>query len=94
MSTYIRKRKDGGYSECSSPDELVGKGRCCHILDEGENNKMELTKIQRGMYELKVNEDSLTIEAQKETILNFFNNLPKIDDEKQKKIIDYLNNED
>lgn len=93
MATYIRKRKDGGYSECSSPDELVGKGRCCHILEEG-NNKMELTKIQRGMYELKVNEDSLTIEAQKETILNFFNNLPKIDDEKQKKIIDYLNNED
>lgn len=93
MSTYIRKRKDGnGFSECSSPDEMVGKGRCCHILEEGKD-KMELTKIQRGMYELKIDEDSLTIEAQKETILKFFDNLPKINAEKQERIIEFLKEE-
>lgn len=87
--TCIRKRKDGGYSECSSPDELVGKGRCCHVL-EGENVKMELTKIQRGMYEVKINESKLTIDSQKDTIIEFFNSLPKIDEEKQKKILNFL----
>ena len=94
VHTYIRKRKDGGYSECSSPDELVGKGRCCHILEEGEH-PMELTRVQRGMYEVKVKEDKrMTIEGQKETIIEFFNNLPKIDQEKQKRIIEFLESED
>ena len=95
MSIYIRKRKDGsGYSECSSPDELVGKGRCCHILEEGNDTTMELSRIQRGMYEVKVNDSKMNIEGQKETIIDFFNNLPKIDEEKRNKILDYLINED
>lgn len=92
MTTCIRKRKDGGYSECSSPDELVGKGRCCHVLEDGGVN-MELTKIQRGMYEVKVNESKLTINAQKETIVDFFNSLPKLSEEKQRRIINFLKDE-
>ena len=92
--TFIRKRKDGGYSECSSPDELVGRGRCCHILEEGENS-MELKRVQRGVYEVNIKEDQkMTIEGQKETIIEFFNNLPKIDQEKQKRIIEYLENDE
>jgi len=95
MSTYIRKRKDGnGYSECSSPDEMVGKGRCCHILEGGNESTMELSKIQRGMYEIKVNDSKLNIEGQKETIIDFFNNLPKIDDEKRDKILNYLSDDE
>ena len=95
MATYIRKRKDGnGYSECSSPDELVGRGRCCHILEGGNNSRMELSRIQRGMYEVKINEDSLSINGQKDTIAKFFDSLPQIDEEKKNKIIKYLNEED
>ena len=87
--TMIRPRKDGnGYSECSSPDDKVGKGRCVHILSVGPT--MELTKIQRGTYEVKVCESSLTIQAQKESIIDFFNKIPKIDEAQQKKIIDFL----
>jgi len=87
--TKIRPRKDGnGCSECSSPDELVGKGRCIHILDGSK--PMELTKVQRGLYEVKVSENSMTIKAQKESIVDFFNNIPKIDEKKQKELINYL----
>lgn len=92
MGAYIRKRKDGGCSECYSPDNLVGKGRCCHIIEDGECT-MKLLKIQRGMYEVNVNDSKLTITAQKETIVDFFNNLPKINEEKQKKIIEFLKDE-
>ena len=95
MATFIRKRKDGnGYSECSSPDELVGRGRCCHILEEGNDMTMELSRIQRGMYEVKVNDNRMNIEGQKETIIDFFNSLPKIDEEKKNRIIEYLNSEE
>ena len=95
MATFIRKRKDGnGYSECSSPDELVGRGRCCHILEEGNDMTMELSRIQRGMYEVKVNDNKMNIEGQKETIIDFFNSLPKIDEEKKNRIIEYLNSEE
>lgn len=93
--TYIRKRKDGnGYSECSSPDELVGKGRCCHILEGDNSEKMELSRIQRGMYEVKVNDSKMTVEGQKETIVSFFNTLPKLDQSKIDNILKYLNEED
>ena len=93
MATYIRPRKDGGCSECSSPDELVGRGRCIHILGENENH-MELKRIERGIYEVQVGESLMTIEAQKETVKKFFNEIPKIEEEKKQRILDFLNNED
>lgn len=87
----IRKRKDGGFSECSSPDEKVGKGRCCHVLDiNNANDNLELSKISNGMYEVKINNDILKINSDKNVIINFFNTLPKLNEEKQKKIIDFL----
>lgn len=95
MDTYIRPRKDGGISECSSPDELVGRGRCCHVIEKANDNqcKMEMFKIQRGMYEVKVDESIVTIEAQKEVIIKFFNEMISLDTEKQRKIIKFLENE-
>ena len=88
--SYIRPRKDGGYSECSSPDELVGKGRCVHILGDNNSASMEITKISRGVYEVKVQESTLTINAQKKAILDFFQSLPTLSKEKQEKIIEFL----
>ena len=94
MGTYIRKRKDGGYSECSSPDELVGKGRCCHVLDISDGNgDLQLKKIQRGMYEVSINDSKLTIKAQEEVIANFFKEMPNIDENKIKNIIEFLEKE-
>lgn len=90
MATVIRPRKDGGYSECSSPDELVGKGRCVHILDEGRP-VMSISKISRGSYEVDLNEgENLTINASKEIVAKFFENLNTIDEKKTKEIVDYL----
>ena len=95
MSTCIRPRKDGGSSECSSPDELVGRGRCCHVIGDDSSNqcKMEMFKIQRGMYEVKVDESTITIAAQKEVIIKFFNEMVTLDMDKQKKIIEFLEKE-
>lgn len=93
MSTFIRPRRDGqGCSECSSPDELVGKRRCCHVLGE-ENDTLTVNQIQRGMYEVEVNESKMTINAQKETIINFFKKIPEISGEKQQKILEFLEEE-
>lgn len=88
MVVLIRKRKDGGYSECSSPDNLVGKGRCIHILTE--ENPMEISKISKGVYEVKVNDSTLTINAQKKAIADFFKNLPILSEEKRNNIIRFL----
>ena len=94
MRTVIRPRKDGGYSECTSPDELVGKGRCCHILCDG-HKPMKLNKIQRGMYSVEIEDHStINIQAQKDSIIQFFNNLGKLKEEQVRKIVDFLNEED
>lgn len=94
--TKIRALKDGtGYSECSSPDELVGKGRCNHILGNNcECGDMTIAKISRGLYEVDLGKNSkIQIKSSKEEIIEFFNSLPKINEEKIKKIIDFLNSE-
>lgn len=88
MIVSIRKRKDGGCSECSSPDNLVGKGRCIHILTE--EKPMEISKISRGVYEVKVNDSTLTINAQKKAITDFFKSLPILNEEKRNNIIKFL----
>jgi len=95
MPTFLRPRKDGkGLSECSCPEELVGKGRCIHILD-GNNKPLELSRMGRGLYQVTVNQgNSMTIESDKATIIDFFNSVQALDEEKQKKIIDFLNNEE
>ena len=95
MTTMIRPRKDGGYSECSSPDELVGKGRCCHILGDEGGSAMELRKLQRGMYEVQIENQpsSITIQSQKETIMEFFSNLGKLKGEQVERIVNFLNME-
>lgn len=93
--SVLRPKKDGGYSECSSPDELVGKGRCCHVLgDDGE--VLSVNRIQRGLYEVQIDDNkssSININAQKEAIIKFFNNMTKLDDEQVKKIVTFLNEE-
>ena len=99
-TTVLRPKKDGsGYSECSSPDELVGKGRCCHVLGEAGEQVLSLNKIQRGMYEVKIDDSekqssSINISAQKDTIIKFFNSMAKLDDEQVKKIVNFLNEEE
>ena len=92
--TRLRPLKDGsGYSECSSPDELVGKGRCCHILGDHNCGELTVQKISRGCYEVDLDGDKkIKIHSSKNDIINFFNSLPKISDEKINKIVEYLSN--
>lgn len=93
MVSIIRPRKDGGYSECTAPDELVGKGRCCHILGE-DNSNIKLNKVQRGLYEVEIeNYSSISISAQKDSIVEFFNGLGELKKEQIDNIVQFLNEE-
>lgn len=89
----IRPLKDGGMSECSCPDDLVGTRRCQHIFTE-EGKGIGISKVDRGLYEVEV-EDSgnLTINGQEEAISKFFASMPKIDKETQDKIISFIEGE-
>lgn len=93
----LRPRKDGlGFSECSAPDELVGKGKCCHVIAEGQPD-LELSKVQRGMYEVKIGDEGqstiVTMHAQKRAIIQFFDQLGKLDEDKIQSIIAFLDQE-
>lgn len=89
MKTYLRPKKNGGSSQCSSPDELVGKGRCCHILGESVG-AMEITQIDRGSYEIVVNNSKISIQAQEQAIADFFSAMPKLEVEKREEIINFF----
>lgn len=41
MARFLRQSRFGGVSECRSPEEMVGKGRCHHIL--GGEDSINLT---------------------------------------------------
>lgn len=85
MDLFIRQRKDGGYSECSSPDHLVGKGRCCHMLSEYCN----VQHMQRGMWEVEIHESQKDFKPIKE----FFRQMKPLKMEQQRRIIEALNAE-
>lgn len=89
--TILRERKDGGISECSSPDDKVGKGRCCHVA--GSTTKMNVIRIQRGMYEVNMDDAKIDIQADKNNIVKFFETLPQLDDETIHSIIAKLEEE-
>lgn len=85
----LRLRKDGGYSECNAPDDLVGKGRCVHIL--GGNNNLNVQRLSRGFYCVEIDDSYKTSDKDsKKNIKSFFDQLPKIDSEKKDQIIKQL----
>lgn len=87
----LRPRADGGVSECSSPDELVGRGRCCHILDSASNDeKFHVIHVERGRYEVTLNESTVDIASSKEDITKFFQTVSSLDDEQVAKIVGFL----
>lgn len=90
---YIRPNIYGGFSECSSPDDKVGYGRCRHMLgyQGSENIKMQIDSIQRGMYHVEVNDTNLSKTEQKTLINNYFNDLPTLEESKIEKIVNELN---
>ena len=89
----IRPRKDGGLSECSSPDEMVGKGRCCHVIGDSGEQVMSLNRVQRGFYEIKLDGQTVNVEGQNDTVVKFFDSLGKLDDKKVQAILKFLNEE-
>ena len=69
------------------------------VLGEAGEQVLSLNKIQRGMYEVKIDDSekqssSINISAQKDTIIKFFNSMAKLDDEQVKKIVNFLNEEE
>lgn len=95
MASVMRPRRDGGYSLCSSPDELIGKGRCCHVLGDEKCPSLNVTSIQRGMYEVDMDGNGkVSIQGDQESIKRFFDSMAKLDDEKVRKILNFLEGED
>lgn len=83
----MRPLKTGGWSLCSCPDELVGKGRCRHMLGvaqivfDDEADKMKL-----------VNVEGMDISGNSKAIQDCLDKIPEIDEEKKIKLLDYFNN--
>ena len=88
----IRQRKDGGLSLCSSPDEMVGKGRCIHVPD-GQVAADSVDLISRGLYLSEVDNEPATEKDFNKTVTAFFNTLGTISIEKQRRIINILSAE-
>ena len=88
----IRQRKDGGYSLCSSPDEMVGRGRCIHVPD-GQVAANSVDLISRGLYLSEVDNEVKTEKEFNNTVTAFFNTLGTISIEKQRRIINILSAE-
>lgn len=90
VNRYLRPSANGGLSECRSPEEKVGYGRCHHILD-GKQIVINYNKQDKCHY---VNvEDGRggkeKLEAQEKDIINFLDKLKQNDitEERAKEII-------
>ena len=88
----IRQRKDGGFSLCSSPDEMVGRGRCIHVPD-GQVAADSVDLISRGLYLSEVDSEPKSEKDFNTTVTAFFNTLGTISLDKQKRIISILSAE-
>lgn len=86
----LRPRKDGGCSMCNSPEDKVGKGRCVHIAGGG-SRPIDIVHVTRGLYQVTIDDQSaVEIRAGEESIRTFFQEMPKLSDEKQREIIKFL----
>lgn len=82
----MRPLRTGGYSMCSCPDELVGKGRCRHVLGiaqviyDDKENKVKM-----------VNMDGLTVSGNdNDEIHAMLNKIPQLPEETVNKLLDYF----
>ena len=91
MTMFIRECKHGGFSECSCPDELVGKRRCIHV--PGKPLDISIEKIDRGSYRFDIGEANVDIKGAKKDISKFFSSVKELDEETTNKILDILENE-
>lgn len=93
----MRPSKNGGISPCSSPEDKVGKGRCHHILEEGDNIVLEYDNKERSYFlNVKNNlNENMSVEVDKKLALNFIENISSsLSDEQKEKIFKFLSQED
>jgi hypothetical protein len=83
----MRPRLDGtGVSECSSPEDRVGMGRCVHMLSEA-GSTMTVERTGWGKYRVQVNDSKLNMEGEKKAVQDFFNTLPEFTKSQRDSII-------
>lgn len=64
----LRPTKNGGFSFCSSPENLVGKGRCNHILRKCDKSQLE---YKEGSYFLDIsNSKKMKVKEYEEEVQN------------------------
>ena len=90
----LRLLKTGGYSYCSSPEELVGKGRCNHIPGMCFHQKQVngLTCVEVSSFDgsdKDLPEAIVDAEKLNAYVINLDNELSK---EKKKKILNFFKN--
>lgn len=92
MSKVLRTLKTGGQSLCSAPDELVGRGRCRHVLDDSSDIAVKINKSENCVYiEIKDDNTEISMKAKEEKVTNFIKELSKgLPKDKTKAILDHL----
>lgn len=95
MAKVMRESKHGGFSLCASPPDKVGKGRCHHILNEGDDLILNYNKEDRCYYlDLKdtLNE-YVPIKVKTELVTKIMQEISKsISEEEKVKILKHLKN--
>lgn len=92
MARVLRLLKSGGCSYCSSPENMVGKGRCNHIPGICFNQKQENGMTFVEITSLDGSKDGIP-EARVDTtkLDSYVQDLDKaLSDEKKKKIIGFF----
>lgn len=83
----MREKKDGsGASICSSPDNLVGVGRCNHLVSEHGDPSVSYDADQKA-YQVNLNDYKMTNEDVKAANKGFKDNLLSLDTQSKKTLL-------
>lgn len=82
----MRPLRTGGYSMCSCPDELVGKGRCKHVLGIAQ-----VIYDDRDSKIKMVNMDGLNVsDNSSKDIKDMLGKIPQLPDDTVNKLLEFF----
>jgi len=93
VERVMRKTKFGGISPCSSPPDKVGKGRCFHVLEEGDDVVLRYDKDEKAYYlDLSHVKQGESLKVEDAVVKKFIKEIrDSISEEQKSRIINFLN---
>jgi len=93
VERVMRKTKFGGITPCSSPPDKVGKGRCFHVLEEGDDVVLRYVKEEKAYYlDLSHVKQSESLKVEDTVVKQFIKEIrDSISEEQKSRIVDFLN---